>query len=84
MDSTVGWPQSGGEGKLLSRIRWLRRTELDMDRRLAERRAALGNVHRPLSDPIYQRLFFVRKNLSEERALAERELTSSFGSGRAA
>lgn len=74
MDLTDGRPHLGGEGELLSRIRWLRRTELDLHRRLAERRAALGGVRRPISDPLYQRLFFVHKNLSEERARAERDL----------
>lgn len=74
MDMTDGPPHSGGEVELLNQIRWLRRTELDLQRRLAERRAALGGVRRPISDPLYQRLFFVHKNLSEERALGEQAL----------
>lgn len=77
MDLTDDRPHSGGEGELLYRIRWLRRTELDLHKRLAERRAALGDVGRPISDPLYQRLFFAHKNLSEERACAERDLAKS-------
>lgn len=85
MDLTDGPPHSSGEGELLNRIRWLRRSELDLHRRLAERRAALGAVGRPISDPLYQRLFFVHKNLSEERASAERDLAKDVcGSARAA
>ena len=58
-------------------FRWLDQlqgNERDLRRRLAARVAALGDPGPPISDPIYQSLFFTLSGLKAQRAGAESEL----------
>jgi hypothetical protein len=41
----------------------LKRVERDLEERLAGRAAALGSTDAPVSDPLYQRLYFVLAGL---------------------
>jgi hypothetical protein len=59
---------------LLGRLAQLERYELDLRERLGARRAQLGYPSSPISDPIYQRLFFTLAHIEEQRMDAEREL----------
>ena len=52
----------------------LQRNELDFQERLALRRDALRDPGAPISDPLYQKIFFTLKRLKVQRAGAEREL----------
>jgi hypothetical protein len=52
----------------------LQRSESDFRERLAERLDALRDHGAPISDPLYQRIFFTLKRLDVQRAEADREL----------
>lgn len=60
-------------------IRRLKRAEQDVWGRLAQRRAALDGAHVPVSDPLYQRLFFIFGGLREQRVGAEGKLSRRAG-----
>lgn len=60
-------------------IRRLKRAEQNVLERLAERRVALDGAHVPVSDPLYQRLFFILGGLSEQRVGAEGRLVRRAG-----
>lgn len=62
-----------GDAELRGLIGRLRRVEQDLTERLAGRRAMPGGADRPVSDPLYQRLFFILEGLSEQRVAAESE-----------
>jgi hypothetical protein len=64
-----------GDAELEGLIGRLRGAEHDLTERLADRRAALDGADRPVSDSLYQRLFFILEGLSEQRAAAEHELS---------
>jgi hypothetical protein len=53
----------------------LQGNERDLRTRLAARLAALGDPGKPISDPIYQSLFFALADLEAQRAGAESELS---------
>jgi hypothetical protein len=57
----------------------LKRVERDLEERLAGRAAALGSTDAPVSDPLYQRLYFVLAGLRGRRAGAEGELLRHAG-----
>jgi hypothetical protein len=57
----------------------LKRAERDLEERLAGRAAALGSTDTPVSDPLYQRLYFVLAGLRGRRAGAEGELLRRAG-----
>jgi hypothetical protein len=81
-----GWPQevamqkirsplqTFGDSKLRGLVERLRRNDLDLQERLAARVPTLQDPDMPLSDPLYQRLYFTLKDLNTQRAEAEREL----------
>ncbi len=52
----------------------LHENERDLRTRLAARVAALGDPDAPISDPIYQRLFFALAGIEAQRAAAEGEV----------
>jgi hypothetical protein len=56
---------------LVGWIEQLQGNERDLRSRLAARVAALGHPAAPISDPIYQRLFFALAGLEVQRAEAE-------------
>ena len=58
----------------------LQRNERDLRRRLATRVAALGDPGSPISDPLYQRLFFALRSVEAQRGGAESELDRRFAS----
>jgi hypothetical protein len=68
-----------GDAELQGLSGRLRRAEQDLAERLADRRAALDGADRPMSDPLYQRLFFILEGLTEQRVAAERELRQQAG-----
>jgi hypothetical protein len=68
-----------GDAELHGLIGRLRRAEQDLTARLADRRAALDGADRPMSDPLYQRLFLILEGLTEQRVAAERELRRQAG-----
>jgi hypothetical protein len=65
--------------ELRKSIHQLERAERDLEERLAGRAAALGGTGAPVSDPLYQRLFFILAGLRERRAGAEGELVRRAG-----
>jgi hypothetical protein len=67
------------DGELEGLIGRLKRAEQDLMERLANRHAALGEADGPVTDPLYQRLFFILEGLREQRAAAERELSRRAG-----
>jgi hypothetical protein len=75
MDRIIEHLRTTGEAELEGLIGRLRRADQDLTERLADRRAALDGADRPVSDSLYQRLFFILEGLSEQRAAAERELS---------
>ncbi len=61
-------------------LRWLaqlRRHQRDLQKRLDVRRAQLGHPSSPISDPIYQRLFFALRRITAELTVTERSLQRS-------
>jgi hypothetical protein len=68
-----------GDAELQGLIGRLKRGEQDLVERLANRRAGLGGADRPVTDPLYQRLYTILEGLSEQRAAAESELSRRAG-----
>jgi hypothetical protein len=62
------------DADLLRLLDQLQGNERDLRRRLATRVAELGNPGPPISDPIYQQLFFALDSIEAQRAVAESEL----------
>lgn len=52
----------------------LRRHQRDLQDRLDVRRAQLGHPSSPISDPIYQRLFFALRRITAQLTVTERSL----------
>lgn len=58
-------------------LRWLaqlRRHQRDLQERLDVRRVQLGHPLSPISDPIYQRLFFALRRVTAQLTATERSL----------
>ena len=63
-----------GSTDLLRLLDQLQGYEGDLRNRLATRIVEVGDPGLPISDPIYQRLFFALHSIEAQRAAAEREL----------
>jgi hypothetical protein len=60
-------------------VRRFRTAEKDLLARVARRTAQLESASLRLSDPLYQRLHFIHRDLKEQRAAAEAELARRTG-----
>lgn len=60
-------------------VRRFRSAEKDLRARVARRTAQLESASLRLSDPLYQRLYFIHRDLKEQRAAAEAELARRTG-----
>ena len=75
---TERW-MAAGDTELEGLIGRLKRAEQDVLERLEGRRVALGGADGPVTDPLYQRLFFILDGLSEQRVRAESALSRRTG-----
>jgi hypothetical protein len=60
--------------ELFGRLDQLQGNERDLRARLAARLASLGDPGKPISDPIYQSLFFALADVEAQRAGAQNEI----------